>query len=569
MPHILLQHRLVQRLSSNPLYPPDVPYIVEELVASQIAMMLVIGKDEDDVDEIAYLSDWEGCPNPLRLHSLARGSIPYATLNSVCRSIQSNDPRTKCIELQGVDFDSEGKLGNALQQNSHVSRIKVDIRTLQSGGASSLLHYISTSRTLRHVQFLGAEPCLDNHRVAKSLVSAVAQNANVAELTMAVVDPFSFSALVWVVKANLPSLKSLTFGVLNFLTVPALHVSLLASAVEANQTLGCLCISNAHAHREITQAILASLTSHPCLHQLTVSDYKHLLVNERIAYADELGAILTGSTTLTSLSMRGIPFDDVQMIRLVEALISSNSVISLTFDECRLSSLAKGILTTYLQTEVSSSSLRNLSISSIEHEQDLFPGMFSTFLLTPTTAIGSTLQSLSVILHANDPFWDDLYANAEHMRLAKLVYGVYRVDRETKDILFRSIPKFIHLRELCVPYDGNIALDAEFLDALRRNGSLHRANCQTLRGLARRRLEKADVYCDRNRFLPELLQGPFTDGSSYRLSLCPQLFVAVLPATLTAPNNVLLGLLTMADLIGPLRASKRAVNFPKTHRSKK
>jgi hypothetical protein len=190
-------------------------------------------------------------------------------------------------------------------------------------------------------------------------------------------------------------------------------------------------------------------------------------------------------------------------------------------------------------------------------------------MLAPTAAVGSTLQSLSVILHANDPFWDDLYANAENIRLAKLVYGVYRVDRETKDILLRSIPKFIHLRRLCVQYDGNIALDAEFLDALRRNGSLHRANCQKLRGLARRRLEKADVYCDRNRFLPELLQGPFTDGSSYRLSLCPQLFVAVLPATLTAPNNVLLGLLTMADLIGPLRASKRAVNFPKTHRSKK
>jgi hypothetical protein len=202
LPHILLQHRLVQRLSSNPLYPPDVPYIVEELVASQRAMMLVIGKDEDDVDEIAYLSDWERCPGPYRLHSLPRR---YATLNSVCRSIQSNDPKKKFIDLQGVDFDSEGKLGSALQQNSHVSRIIVDIRTLQSGGASSLLHYISTSRTLRHVQFSGEELCLDNHRVAKSLVSAVAQNANVAELTMVVVDPFSFSALVWVVKANLPS----------------------------------------------------------------------------------------------------------------------------------------------------------------------------------------------------------------------------------------------------------------------------------------------------------------------------------------------------------------------------
>jgi hypothetical protein len=119
--------------------------------------------------------------------------------------------------------------------------------------------------------------------------------------------------------------------------------------------------------------------------------------------------------------------------------------------------------------------------------------------------MGSTaLTNLSVGGVSND--------DVQMMRLVE-----YHVDNEIKDILLRSIPKFVHLRELCMKYDGNIA---EFLDAIRKNGSLHRATCQELDDLAPKQLEKAEVYCNRNRLVPKLLAGPFTKG----LSLCPRLF---------------------------------------------
>jgi hypothetical protein len=212
------------------------------------------------------------------------------------------------------------------------------------------------------------------------------------------------------------------------------------------------------------------------------------------------------------------------------------------------------------------STLRHLSISSLSGDLDLFPGTLSTCLRAFNAAIASTLQSLSVILHVNDPFWDDMDANAEHIRLEKLVHGSYGVHHDTKHILLRSIPKFVHLRELCVQYDGDIDLDREFLDAVRKNGSLHRATCQELEDAYPRRLEKADVYCSRNKLVPELLLGPLTEGTSGGLSLCPRLFASVLPAARVAPNTMALGLLSMADLIGPLRASKRTMNFPNAHR---
>jgi hypothetical protein len=467
-------------------------------------MMLVLGKNEDDVDELEYLSDWDNLyPIEMRSPSLSK----VARLEDVCRSLESNDPAREDVDLLDFYFDNDGKLGSALQHNSHVSRITVDVPTLQSGGVIAAIHWrIGTSQTLRQVHLYEDQPYFDNHRVAKSLVLAIAQNANITELELDVFDAFSFSALVWVVKANLPSLKSLTFRISEALNVPTIAVSLLASAFEANQTFESLKITNPSSLEVVTQAILMRLTSHHCLRRLTCSAFHDGYFSEEpIEYGDILSAILMGSTPLTSLSICGIELDDIQMLRLVEALKCSDALTSLAFDECGLSASAKGILATYLRTEVSLSPLRSLKVSS---RPVLFAETFLPCLRTPTFAIGSTLQTLSVILHVDDPFWDELYANAENVRLLKLVYGVYKVDPKVKDILFRSIPKFVHLRELCVKYVGHTALDEEFIDAVRRNGSLHRANCQKLYGAAPRPLEKADVYCSRNRLVPELLAGP-------------------------------------------------------------
>jgi hypothetical protein len=132
--------------------------------------------------------------------------------------------------------------------------------------------------------------------------------------------------------------------------------------------------------------------------------------------------------------------------------------------------------------------------------------------------------------------------------------------------LIRGLPRAVHLRNLVIHF-VNDGCSARMARALRQNGSLHFVSIlddvifENGKGsddtyFRPREYRLVGAYCHRNKHLPSLLAK--VDKKSTKNVRLPSLLGVAVQATRLAPTNLLLGLLSSMENIGPgCLASKR------------
>jgi hypothetical protein len=269
------------------------------------------------------------------------------------------------------------------------------------------------------------------------------------------------------------------------------------------------------------------------------------------------------------------------MKSLVRGLESCPSLVELAV-RALLSRKAKRELVRYMGTSRSAEAcnMRRLYLTDHSDAAERFPSILTVAAngqQSATTSLGSCLRLLSL---------PNKFEDISEL-LNVLVVGEHRLSSlslrcltDTSWLqLSHALPKLLHLREFHLVYlDKEDASTADFVRAMRQNGSLHRVSDMSIcsPGWRREPLFSADElleiqsYCQRNLKMRELLQDPYLPDDDTRevktktlLSLFPKLFQAMKPAQRVAPTHILAGLLACSGgsdggcLIGPSGHSKR------------
>jgi hypothetical protein len=119
----------------------------------------------------------------------------------------------------------------------------------------------------------------------------------------------------------------------------------------------------------------------------------------------------------------------------------------------------------------------------------------------------------------------------------------------------------MHLRKLRLRRHERLDARAEFLNALRKNGSLHHLHMHYLlrswMTFTAKDLETLQSYRRRNELVSDLVV--MEDEDRRHWSLVPSLFAAARAASRTAPTILVRGLLSLSDSAPWRRGTKRIV----------
>jgi hypothetical protein len=168
-------------------------------------------------------------------------------------------------------------------------------------------------------------------------------------------------------------------------------------------------------------------------------------------------------------------------------------------------------------------------------------------------SIGSSLQILEL---------DTAVMNTPRLLEALTMQGSQLVTLSLKSAWEMSwqpwiqyLPEIVRLCELAILHErGGTFVDIgqeDFLDALRKNGSLQKVSIVNIKCWGTTEMQRAQLYCDRNRF--GVLQEHHMDCNATvsQPFLCPSLWHVIKPAWRVAPRAIFSGLLACHEFFGP------------------
>jgi hypothetical protein len=337
----------------------------------------------------------------------------------------------------------------------------------------------------------------------------------------------------------------------------------LAVAVGSCSTLQSLTLEELPG-KELAALVLCQLNSHTHLQKLSLAGCSRIykLSDVTIAHDDAMvhavSAMLQSRIVpLQALELKRVHFSRAGMENLVPGLETCTSLVELRLDG-GIADEAQQQLVRFLRVGRGTTAcpIRLLSLNALQGGPNLFVSILST-------NIGMSLHSLILPSWFNniDALLNALVTGEHH--LLSLSLG------SLTDIcwsqLTHSLPSMLHLRKLCLMrVSSSHVSSADFVNAMRKNGSLHQVVSEISFYVDRRynplfsaaELQQIQTYCQRNRSTRELLQNPSlpcddTNVAKTLLSLFPMLFRAMQPAARMTPNYALVGLLACSSILGP------------------
>jgi hypothetical protein len=119
-------------------------------------------------------------------------------------------------------------------------------------------------------------------------------------------------------------------------------------------------------------------------------------------------------------------------------------------------------------------------------------------------------------------------------------------------VMIECLPKLVHLRNLEVDWMWHQDTNPTFVRTIRRNGSIHKLSLSETdhsehsdTRLSKNERSLLEAYGKSNLLVPTLLREPVSVEHKNSASLFPSLFAVATAAPRTAPNNVLIGLLSL------------------------
>jgi hypothetical protein len=409
--------------------------------------------------------------------------------------------------------------------------------------------------------------------MALALFQAIADNPNIRELNVRC--HVSSKALAWLLRANIPTLHGLRLQLCGF--GGRSGVERVSAALEANRTLQRIFLQEDTVTPGIRNSILLRLKSHPGLQELALGGD-----DQRIFSSWEDLAVLF-ERPLIKLSLHNYDFDEDNMKCLVKGLRCKETLETLSFRHVEFSDEATAVFVEYMQSRREDSSLRSLDlVRAFIHDFEILdyenlvgamlkvPPIAGAKVQSPLPTIGSSLQHFALNGTACVGFWNVMNADTtSQIRLLSLSCSFYN----DWGAMTECLPKLVHLRNLEVDWAWHQDTNPAFIRAIRRNGSIHELS-----------LSKADhskhsvtaastfsenersilkAYGKRNLLVPTLLQEPVSVEHKKMASRFPSLFAVATAAPRTAPNNVLIGLLSLDCAAGPYAAAKSNRNKTK------
>jgi hypothetical protein len=468
-------------------------------------------------------------------------------------SLRNNDPNVTDVNVSqcwdGMVAGYGGDLGRALAENTVVSSIDLNIKNLLSASETTaesavpLVQYLRNSQTLRKVRLKsgpnvhGIPPHQD---LEDALLNALAGNAYIESLNIVTLDMRPTSR-IHLLREKLGSLKELSISLRPIDINHASH-RLFESANSAILPLTRLSVFGED--NEIFQ-LLPQLTSLRNLCRLDLNT-----ISEEMTASTHLCALaqfLYSTTTLSHLSLNYFKFrgDDANDVMLA---IAKSRIATLHLLKCEFDPMTTDAFIRLVQgsNEQSSRALSDLRVAGVKFDDHVVGQVLALCL------IGSPLTKLYWMHQEGDSdqgvgaFFDSLATMPAKILLGAL--SLPRLRSGDADSMARFLPQSTSLRQLHMDPLCELANCAQLLSAVRQNGSLYFTPDRQL--------------VHRNILIPEMMKIPLRDDTYTNghagLRLLPTMFKAAQGAPRTAPNVMLIGLMTAAgDVIGRKLGAKR------------
>jgi hypothetical protein len=405
-----------------------------------------------------------------------------------------------------------------------------------------MVRFLRESTSLESVWLHGTPYCGPSN-LGSRFLSAIAENSNVRTLNLGRMSDTSVECFISLLQTTTSITSLVRFGGWAPHHNPSMDRERLARAVSTNQTLESIRVSN-DGDSALEILVLSYLGSHRSLQELIIDWYgPHIIEHIRA-----LVLCLQSTKTLKRLEFAHGKFTSEVLDLLVDGLRENQTVTGLCLNNCTYESIDPLLRFMHSgQTTSWSPCLRELTIRGGQ-------------ILRPTQPTNAHIASL---LNGSSSLSSPTVGSCLHTVEFQCIDGV------GWDALIQGLPRAVHLRKLVIEFvlDGSSTCMAR---AVRENGSLHFVSI--LKGVVTddgdgsygdtyfRPTEHHLVasYCQRNECLPTLLA-----STGLRNVWLPTLLGVAAQAARLAPNNILIGLLSSSENVGP--GNHRSKRLGRTH----
>jgi hypothetical protein len=390
-----------------------------------------------------------------------------------------------------------------------------------------MVRFLRESTSLESVWMYGT-PYGGPSNLGSRFLSAIAENSNVRTLYLGGMPDTSVESFISLLQTTTSITSLVRFSDWAPHHNPSMDRERLARAISTNQTLESITVSNT-GDSALEILVLSYLGSHRSLQELKIRWHGPHNPGDMRA----LVLCLQSTNTLKRLEFAHGMFTTEVLDLLVDGLRENQTVTGLCLNNCSYESIAPLLEFMHSgQTTSWSPFIRELTIRGGQ-------------ILRPTQPMNAHIASL-----LNGPSFPTVGSCLHTVEFQC-------IDSVGWDALIQGLPRAVHLRKLVIEFvlDGSSTRMAR---AVRENGSLHFVSI--LKGLVTddgdcsyddtyfRPTEHHLVasYCQRNECLPTLLAS--TGSRNVRL---PTLLGAAAQSARFAPNNILIGLLSSSENVGP------------------
>jgi hypothetical protein len=402
-----------------------------------------------------------------------------------------------------------------------------------------MVRFLRGSTSLEGVWLYGT-PYVGPSNLGSRFLSAIAENSNVRTLNLGRMPDTSIESFISLLQTTTSITSLVGLGDWAPHHNPSMDRERLARAISTNQTLESITVSN----KGDSALVLSYLGSHRSLQELTIDWFgPHIIEHIRA-----LVLCLQSTNTLKRLEFAHGKFTTEVLDLLVDGLRENQTVTGLCLNNCSYETIDPLLEFMHSgQTTSWSPCLRELTICGGQ-------------ILRPTQPTNAHIASL---LNGSSSLSSPTVGSCLH------TVEFQCIDSVGWDALIQGLPRAVHLRKLVIEFvlDGSSTCMAR---AVRENGSLHFVSI--LKGVVTddgdgsygdtyfRPTEHHLVasYCQRNQCLPALLAS--TGLRNVRL---PTLLGVAAQAARLAPNNILIGLLSSSENVGP--GNHRSKRLGRTH----
>jgi hypothetical protein len=496
------------------------------------------------------------------------------------RQLSENDASVNTIHTAEFEFGLD-VLGEALEGNTHVSEITVDLQCLlgdeeEACDVQPFLHYIRSSQSLRKMSldgitcnyFVGNRNC----GLVAYVMSAIAENHRIQCLSCEFSHDWPhWRELVQLLRAD-SGLNRLCLSIWmmeGHQSLDDVELGIVSEVFGSSRSLQTFALRS-RGRADILLHDLFPILSRCQLSELKV-DARNIPSAQMMVHFQMLADLVRSQPKLRRIDLSFYHFNIHQCESLFLAL-SESQCNRFIFNDCRFDSATTGMFVGIIQSvgdgencgsaphtnrnyggddnDDSNGTCAYLDVSSSSFDE-------STAQVLLDCLVGSSLQSLRCgqeSLNIAD-FLNGMMENQSEISLSCL--ELQYVPGGQMDALVAFIPTSTGLSGLKLPKSGKH--NDQLLKAVHQNGSLR---CLTFGyGHLPARFRPP---LQRNKFLPELLANPLLDETHLdsmvtktALVLFPTLFRVAHQAPRMARNNILIGLLAVEDGFGPHRGASR------------